>query len=953
MKSLKIKMNSHKLKYIKYPLILSLGIIASLFFLSVSKLHSFGKNKVIVKDFDWKIYSTEHFDIYYYDEGKNILPLLEHILEQTYDNTASLYDYEPPLKKIPFFIYIGHNDFEQTNITDISEGTGGVTEAFKYRFTVPHLGSKFWLRQVIFHEYCHVNQFNILFNGFWKSARLLKSPIYPLWLMEGLAEYNTGELDATNREMYVRDAALSGNLLPLDHLQNFNHLKPHQVVLAYKESNALMQFIAEEYGEDKLPLILKSFREKFDANIVLLDTIGMTLKDLDIRFREYLEDKYVFMKQDLDLKGPDEDAKPLTEPGTYRNFNTNPVFLPDNKTIVYSTDRKGYTEIVSLDTVTKKIKTLIGGGKFDSVENINTENKTLDISKDGKCMLFTGEKEQKDYIYVYDMKNGMLKTINSGINIINSVCFYTDSKTILFTGMQDGYNNIYSVDITGNNLKQITNTMDDKSDIAVSGDGKFIVFSQEETVNSKTKPYQRNLYTLEMITGKITRITDFEGDETSPCISEDNRTIIFVSDKDGINNLYKLNIETGEINRLTNVTGGNFNPELSPDGQHIVFSSFHKGEKHLYIAAITEFENQITQTGSSPELTQEKTPPASGTFRNYRFNASTDLFFPALYYSTYEGLYLALYWQVSDMLGNHQVSFSTEYMSAYEAMTYRITYSYLKLRPQLLFGFAGSGQHPYMIKEWYELQSQQQVGVLYPLNRYNRFEFIFFTNYEVKDEWTEENLKKELGKWHEHTFTISYIRDTAEGKYLESTSGSRLRLSTEKTTNIFGADRDYTNIKAELHKFYHLGREHALALRLLSRLSYGQDRRSFRIFGYDKVKMDYRERDSLQEMNAVGSDILISNIEWRIPISKDLNYHMWYMFPDFFFKSFYGVVFADAGNVRDEYFTGSSNFYYSYGIGFKFHTFILEMFHFQMNLFYSYSPINGRMGNYFSIGSVF
>ena len=74
--------------------------------------------------------------------------------------------------------------------------------------------------------------------------------------MEGLSEYVSGDLDTTTREMFLRDAVLSGGLLPVEQLHSFNHVAPHQVTLAYKESEAFIRYISEEYGQDKLPKLL-------------------------------------------------------------------------------------------------------------------------------------------------------------------------------------------------------------------------------------------------------------------------------------------------------------------------------------------------------------------------------------------------------------------------------------------------------------------------------------------------------------------------------------------------------------------------------------------------------------------------------------------------------------------------------------------------------------------------
>ncbi|MEW6040323.1 MAG: peptidase MA family metallohydrolase, partial [Elusimicrobiota bacterium] len=353
-----------------------------------------------MKEFNWKIAPTENFDVYFYDEGVNVVPHFSRMLEDDYDRTLVELGLEE-IERTPVFMYVGHNDFEQTNITETGEGTGGVTEAFKNRLVIPHTGSFAWLDYVTRHEFTHVVQFNILFGGFWKTARLVKFPLYPNWLMEGLAEYMTGELGSTEREMYLRDASLSGNLIPISRLHNFNYLKPHQVMLAYKESNALMDYIAREYGREKPGELLKIYRERFDANTVLLEILGISINDLDAKFREELEEKY--SPAESGMKEPQEYGIQLTKKAVYWKFDTNPVFIPaGKKMLAYITDINGFSEIRTIDLENHKIKTLVGSRHFDMVENISTSGRGLSFSSDGELLVFVGEKKQQDNIFIYD-----------------------------------------------------------------------------------------------------------------------------------------------------------------------------------------------------------------------------------------------------------------------------------------------------------------------------------------------------------------------------------------------------------------------------------------------------------------------------------------------------------------------------------------------------------------------
>jgi len=148
------------------------GLLISILFLFNAGF-LFAGNRVIVKKFDWRIHSTEHFDIYYYNDSEGWLKYASSSLKRAYLKVSS--DLNPSLnKRMPFFLYASQNDMQQTSIAYISDGTGGITEPLKDRFMMWGDGSKAWMDNLIDHEFTHEVQFSVLIDGFWKSARILK-----------------------------------------------------------------------------------------------------------------------------------------------------------------------------------------------------------------------------------------------------------------------------------------------------------------------------------------------------------------------------------------------------------------------------------------------------------------------------------------------------------------------------------------------------------------------------------------------------------------------------------------------------------------------------------------------------------------------------------------------------------------------------------------------------------
>ncbi|EDZ90088.1 TolB amino- domain family protein [Francisella tularensis subsp. novicida FTG] len=113
-----------------------------------------------------------------------------------------------------------------------------------------------------------------------------------------------------------------------------------------------------------------------------------------------------------------------------------------------------------------------------------------------------------------------------------------------------------------------------------SNDGRYIVYSSYSGGSM-------GVYTLEIATGKVTRITNYKGINSSPSFSPDGKEIALAlskgySDK---TNIYIMNLATKALKRIT-INGINTAPKFSPNGQSIVFTSDREGRPNIYVASV-------------------------------------------------------------------------------------------------------------------------------------------------------------------------------------------------------------------------------------------------------------------------------------------------------------------------------------------------------------------------------
>jgi len=181
----------------------------------------FGQNKVQYKDFDWRFIQSEHFDVYFYEGGYDIARFAAEVAESAY--VALQHDFQYDIaERVSIITYKSHNDFQQTNVvySFLTEGIGGVTELFKNRVVVPYEGTYSQFRHVIHHELVHAVMNDMLYGGSIQSLISGQVTQVPLWVSEGLAEFESMRWD-TRLDMIVRDATLTGYLPPIQFLDYF------------------------------------------------------------------------------------------------------------------------------------------------------------------------------------------------------------------------------------------------------------------------------------------------------------------------------------------------------------------------------------------------------------------------------------------------------------------------------------------------------------------------------------------------------------------------------------------------------------------------------------------------------------------------------------------------------------------------------------------------------------
>jgi Tol biopolymer transport system component len=573
--------------------------IVSLFIQGIA-FAQFGKNKVQYKYFEWYYIQTKHFDIYFTDKGETLAEFTAHAAEEALESLQKNFDYAIN-NRLTLIVYNSQNDFQETNVTDysLSEGISGFTELFKNRVVVQFAGSYKDFRHLIHHELVHAVMNDMYYGG--SIQNIISNNItlqVPLWFSEGLAEYLSLGWDVET-DMFIRDAIISENLPDIPNLSGY---------FAYRGGQAVFYYIAKKYGEEKVSEIIHAMRSAGNPNGALQQTIGLDVKKLNERWKKDI--KRTFWPDIAIREDPDEFAKRLTDPEKSRAFfNTRPTLSPQGDKIAFITNRDFFFSVYIMNANDGSIiKRLAKGNVSPNFEELNILSPGITWSPDGKKLAVSALSRGYDLIYVFNVETDDYYTLPIKLDGIQSITWSRDGEHLAFIGQTPKQTDLYIYNFETGTIKNLTNDIFSDSDPCWSIDGTSIYFVSDrnnyltsEEVPDSFKIYkhdysQTDIYSIIVETGLVTRITDMpNSSEVSPVVSEDGKSILFISDLNGINNIYKKRIVfSSEDNYLsdikdikpvpvTNSLTGISQLSTTYDGKKLAFTSLYKSSYNIFL----------------------------------------------------------------------------------------------------------------------------------------------------------------------------------------------------------------------------------------------------------------------------------------------------------------------------------------------------------------------------------
>ena len=869
----------------------------------------YGKNRVKYNKFDWHIYTTDHFEIYYYPELEEHLERVASYAESAYQQLSADLRHDLAFV-VPLVLFKTHSEFEQQNIIPGAspEGVGAFAEPQRDRIALPIDEPPDGLYRLITHELTHIFEFDII-------PRSLIRRSVPLWVDEGLADYMAGVWRPLDM-MQVRDVAVSDTVPDMTEFEQYGGFASGRVV--YNLGHAVFEYIEDRWGQEGIRQFLLSLRRGAIGGglDVYEEAFDISAEDFDDGFKQYLDDRF-------------EAFRDKERPADYgRNLAPDP--LRSRYPVVISIEASPSGEVIAAMAANRKdqeldivllssqsgevIQNLTSGFDqdfgFESISipglRFNTVPWMSWAPSGDRIAYFVRKGKYKSLVIQNIVSRQVEQLIDLDmVDEPEAPDFSPDGRTVIFSALRNAIGDIFEIDIV---TQEVTNLTDDEFanySPVYSPDGSFAVYVARVSGNNK-------LFKLDIATGARTQLTFGTYDEAGTQFIDD-RTIVFSSTaidptqpvepetaRDGeIYNIWTLDLENGELRQYTDTATGNVNPVLLAGEEggeidRIGFITYFKGEyglytlqrdEPLYTASTSDFgaagpaidfQAPLTHTliadnsrrkGRFEKMFLEGRPPVNfGVTNSGDIMGGTQIVF-------------------TDLLGDQQFSVLATSFAQYRTLGF----SYANLSSRFQFALQGFSQEQFFFgyvpgavfdprlaflsRDDAIATRTVRGGSLYGIYPFDRFRRVELTAglFNYNENFNNPALQAESDAFQQQRFGTNIFRDGAfmplGVNYVQETtvfrgygplSGNTIRVGYEYAPGV-GSFLSRQTVDADARFYQRIGENGVVALRGRGFKSWGQ----FPDFLYFGGNSEMRGYDYLQFL---GHETFFGNAELRFPL---------------------------------------------------------------------------------------
>ena len=894
----------------------------------------FGKNQIRYTDFRWHIYTTDHFEIYYYPAIEQHLERLAGYAESAYQHISSELKHDLSFK-VPLILFKTSSEFQQQNVVPgaAQEGVGAFAEPSRDRIVMPIDSPPDLLYRLVVHELSHIFQFDIV------PPQLIRQSM-PLWVNEGHADYMTGLWRPIDL-MTVRDAAIADIVPEMSHLEGYGPFTNPRLI--YNLGHAVFEFMELRWGKQGIRDYLFALRKAVvgGGSDPFEDAFQLSHEEFDQQFERYLKDRFKPFRDKERPADYGKDLAPNAEKTTFSNaLSVEPSPSGDLLAVMTGNRNDREYDIVLLSAkdgsivrnLTKGFDKDKGfefitlpGGRWNTVP-------WMSWAPSGNLLAYFVRHEKSRTLVLQRVVDGRIeqRIEMREVDDPESPDISPDGRKVAFAALQHGVGDIFVLDLETSEITNVTNDAFADAGPTWSPDGSFLVYAARVSGSEK-------LFRVNVSTGQKTQLTFGVHDDSAAQFFNAN-TLVFASTatdptrlieadvarNGNIYNIWTLDLRTGELRQYTDTVGGNTSPVvLKTDGKdaRIAFVGYEKGEYHLHTierkapivtadsadfgapGPVIDFEAPISHTliagNRRRKKTFEKLFPEGRPPVNVGVTSGGTIF---------GGSQVTL----TDAVGDKQISVYAASVAQYRT----VSLGYVDLERRFQYALQGYSQTQFfygnlggifyspiysgIIDRKLAVATRRVRGGsafgIWPFDRYRRVE-MFGGIQQYQEQYADPDLEYYSRDYQQQQFGralfrngtmvtsgVSYIQETTVFREFGPLAGNTMRLTYELAPKIGNTLSRHT-ADVDLRYYLRLAGSGLLALRGRGFKSWGQYP-DFTYFGGNSEMRGYRY------LEFIGQDALFLNAELRFPLIEAM------LTPVGILGGIRGVLFTNMGGSR-------------------------------------------------------
>lgn len=560
-----------------------------------------GKNRIQYKNFSWRYIETNNFDIYYYEGGYDLAVLAAKYVESEYSKITDMVGFSP-YSKTKIFVYQSTIDLQQSNIGIKQQGLeiGGQTRFVRSEVEVAFTGNNYTFKTELVRGISDILIFEMMYGGNLKE--LLQSSYLlnlPEWFMAGASEYIAFGW-SLEMDDFVRD------LLSNTKFKNPDKLTGRKARLV---GQAIWNYIAEKYGSNNIANILNLTRIVKNESSSIQNTLGVPQDRFMQQWQDFYRNDFAKLKDKHKILGEDF----ILRKNRKGNYITHVRISPDKRHVLFTENYKGKYAVKLLNKKKNRLSTILTGGYKVINQEFNT-NMPLIAWKGNSEVVLIYPKSGKNILATIPIegKGKKTKVKFDDYSHINGIDVSTDGRKMVFSGEQKGRSDLFIYNFRSKRINRLTNDIFDDIDPRFIPNSQDIVFSSNRTNDSlniaRTATYvdisrNFNIYYLDQKQPTILkRLTNTLSFDYSP-IPITQKKIVYLSDQRGISHIFGYDIEDG-LNHQISSYAFNIN-RLDVVDEQTVFTMNYKGNTHIYATEDFNFKNTIFTMKTSRQQIKE------------------------------------------------------------------------------------------------------------------------------------------------------------------------------------------------------------------------------------------------------------------------------------------------------------------------------------------------------------